>query len=516
MKKFTYFIIVMAVVIGASTAVSLYWHRNDKPTEPGPEAQAINPRKSVRLNCPDCNIIMISLSNVAAGHMGLYGYGRDTSPMLAEWARDAFVFENAYTQASWTLPVGTSLFTSLYPFTHNVTNRFVNNVLDKKIKTLPEILKEKGYRTAAFTGGLDYSGRFSHMRGFETVEEEGAFNSTAVSFAGFNKSLGKADNWIKEKPHKKFFAFIHGYDAHCPFNPPAEFKGVFSGSAKKNTELNTTECLRGYENSEDGTYSAYYYRKGSEQKVTLAKEDIKYLEDLYDEEILSVDRLVSGFLNGLSADVRDKTIVLIFSDHGEMFAKHGRFGRAGTVRGTHYNDVLHIPLMIKIPGNAGKRIPGLVQTIDVMPTVLASLDIKIKQGMQGQNLAGLISSGKEVNKYVFAGSKYGWMQGPTSSTYFKKRTINESVGTLGWKLIHEEDYDEELSPATESYELYNLKVDPDELKNIIDTEPMAAEELKNALAQWKAGADSFDIKNVSSEGLLPPEVVEEAKKRGYW
>ncbi len=515
MKKYAYLIVVMAVVIGASTAVSLHWHRNDKPAEPGKEAQAINPQKGVRLNCPDCNIIMISLSNVAAEHMSLYGYGRITTPNIDKWAKDAFVFEKAFTQASWTLPVGTSLFTSLYPFTHKVTTRFVDNVLDPKIKTLPEILKENGYSTAAFTGGLDYSSKFNHMRGFDSVDEA-AKSSAAIYFAGFSESLAKADSWIESQPKKKFFAFIHGYDAHCPFNPPKEFKGVFSDSTKKNAELNTTECLRGYANSEDGTYTAYYYRKGSEQKVTLAKEDITYLEGLYDEEILSVDGLVSGFLNGLSPKVRDKTIVVIFSDHGEMFAKHGRFGRAGTVRGTHYNDVLHIPLMISIPGNAGERIKGLVQTIDIMPTVLKSLGIKNSQGMQGRDLAGLISSGKEVNKYVFAGSKYGWMQGPISAAYFKKRTINESVGTTDWKLIHEEDYDKDLKPVSESYELYNLKDDPDELKNLIDAEPARAEELKNALVAWKDGADSFDVKNVSSEGLLPPEVVEEAKKRGYW
>ncbi len=506
----------MAVVIGAATVVSIYRHRGDRPTEPVKEAVAVNPENSPPLSCPDCNLIMISLSNVSAEHMSLYGYERMTTPKLDAWAKDAFVFENAYTQASWTLPVGTSLFTSLYPFTHRVTSRLVDNVLDPNIKTLPEILKEHNYRTAAFTGGLDYSGKFGHMRGFESVDE--AEKIDAIRFAGLKSSLGKANGWIKEKPKDKFFVFIHGYDAHCPFDPPKDTKGTFSNTKGMDTSVNNTECLRGYKNSTDGAYTAYYYHKGSEQKVTLTKDDIKYLEDLYDEEVLSVDGLVSDFLEGLNPEVKDKTIVIVFSDHGEMFAKHGRFGRAGSVRGTHYNDVLHIPLMIKIPGKPGKRIAGLVQTIDIMPTALKALGIKNKRAMQGKDLSGLVMSDKDINEYVFAGSKYGWLQGPTAKRYSVNKSIMESVATAQWKLIREENLDEEDEDkqADESFVLYNLREDADELKNIIDKNPLMAERLKNALVEWKTQANSFDIKNPSSKELLPPEVVEEAKKRGYW
>src|SRR5437016_2069819 len=86
----------------------------------------------------DYNVIMISLGNVGASRMSLYGYSRKTTPRLDAWAHNALIFESAITAASWTLPVGTSLFTSMYPYTHGIWTRNTHNSLDPKIKTLAE------------------------------------------------------------------------------------------------------------------------------------------------------------------------------------------------------------------------------------------------------------------------------------------------------------------------------------------------------------------------------------------
>lgn len=283
--------------------------------------------------CKGCNLIMISLSNVSAEHMSMYGYERITTPALDRWAKDAIVFKNAFTQTSWTLPVATSLFTSLYPYSHKIMDRFVDNVLDKKIQTLPEILRDQGYKTAAFTGGLDYSNKFGHMRGFEDFWEAAHYGS-AFSFAGFKPTLDKALGWLAKNSKEKFFLFVHGYDAHCPFDPPERFKGIFSSRVGKNITVDNKLCLRGYKNSETGIYEAYYYKTGKDaHKIILTKDDITYLEDLYNEEILSADELVGNFLDTLDKTIRNNTLIVVFSDHGEMFAKHGRFGRAGGVRG---------------------------------------------------------------------------------------------------------------------------------------------------------------------------------------
>lgn len=467
------------------------------------------------IKCKDCNIIMISLSNVSAEHMSLYGYERVTTPNLDKWAEDAVVFENVFTQTSWTLPVATSLFTSLYPYTHKISNRLDNNILDKNIQTLPEILKDQGYKTAAFTGGLDYGNIFGHMRGFED-SAEAADPSTAVTFAGFSSTLDKASDWMQKNSNEKFFLFIHGYDAHCPFDPPEQFRGTYSNLEGKNIIVDNKICLRGFKNSDDGTYEAYYFKDGA-KKVVLAQEDINYLEDLYDEEILSVDDLVSNFLSGLNGAILDNTIIIVFSDHGEMFAKHGRFGRAGGVRGTLYDDVVHIPLIMKVPKQSGKTVNGLVQIIDVMPTLLDMLGLTQPKQTQGKNLAPLISrEEEEVNEYVFAGSKFGIQEIRPTWPLYPFQSINESVRSREWKLIHEITFNGEGEAMKDVYELYNMKDDPDELHDLKSEQYAVFEELKEVLGNWKDTTQNYDIDNAPSRQLLPPEIIEAAKEHGYW
>lgn len=465
----------------------------------------------------DCNLIMISLANVSAEHMSLYGYKRLTTPNLDQWAEDAIVFENAFTQTSWTLPAATSLFTSLYPYSHQVIDRYSNNVLDGNIETLPEILRDRGYKTAAFTGGLDYSSKFGHMRGFEDVDEAADF-SFAISFAGFGLTLEKALNWLNKNSEKKFFLFLHGYDTHCPFDPPEYLKGTFSSTEGKKITVNSNLCLRGFEDSEDDNYKAYYYKTHSGvQEVNLTKDDIVYLEDLYDEEILAVDKLVENFLDSLDKTIVDKTVIVIFSDHGEMFAKHGRFGRAGSIRGTLYDDVVHIPLIIKVPKQKGKTVNGSVQIIDVMPTLLDILDLSTPKQVQGKNLTSLIKGGKEnINEYIFAGSKFGMHEGYRAWQVYPVHSINESVRTKKWKLIHEIKFSEEAIIEEETYELYDLKNDPDELYNLTEEQLLVVKKLKKVLEDWKMETESSDVQNVSSPKLLPPEIIEGAKEAGYW
>ena len=480
------------------------------------------------ITCKDCNVIMISLSNVSAEHMSLYGYERLTTPNLDKWARDSIVFTNAFTQTSWTLPVATSLFTSLYPYSHKMTDRFIGNVLDEEIQpprlltlgeeiqTLPEILRDQGYKTAAFVGGLDYSNQFGHMRGFEEFWEA-ANLSTAIEFAGFGLTLDKASNWLQENKKRRFFLFVHGYDTHCPFDPPEKIKGTFSAVEGKNITVDNKLCLRGFKDSESENYEAYYYRQGP-QKVILTADDIRYLENLYDEEILSVDELVGSFLEDLDEAILENTIVVIFSDHGEMFAKHGRFGRAGAVRGTLYDDVVHVPLVMKVPKQQGKRVGGLVQIIDAMPTLLDVLDIPKPAQAQGKSLVSLAKEKKEdINQYVFAGSEFGLVEGRNFSLQvYAWQSINESVRTKEWKLIHETILDEGGGVKEDTYELYNLKEDPDELRNVAEQQPAETSELKRILKSWADAAKSYDVKNVSSPKSLPQGIIDAAKEHGYW
>lgn len=471
---------------------------------PRVENKENNNGKKYVAECKDCNVIMISLSNVSAEHMSLYGYERVTTPHLDAWAKDAIVFENAFTQSSWTLPVGVSLFTSLYPYSHGVTDRYENNVLSENIKTFPEILRENGYATAAFTGGLDYSKTFGHMRGFNEIVQEGDDVDWPTDFAGLSTAFLRAQEWLKKNEENKFFLFVHGYDTHCPFIPPEKFIGVFSKN-KKDTTIDTSQCLRGYRNNEKGEYKASYF-KDEQQEVTLTQNDIDFLKDSYDEEILSVDSLVADFLQNLDEETVQKTIIVIFSDHGEMFAKHGRFGRAGAIRGTLYDDVLHVPLMIKIPQQTGVRVNKLAQIIDVMPTVLEVLDVHGDIGAQGKDLMS-----ENANDHVFSGSEFN--VGIFNSTY-KQKSVNEAVRDYEWKLIHEVKFSDSGFVEDETFELYDIKNDKDELHDVINDRPDIADGLKSILNEWRV-----ELKKIRSGGKtekVPDGLSEEARKRGYW
>lgn len=505
MKKF-FIVVALAAGVGSLFFSVDFRAMGDR----GSSEMVISGQKE--LVCRGCNLIMVSLSNVSAEHMSLYGYERLTTPRLDEWAKDAVVFENTFTQSSWTLPVGVSLFTALYPYSHGMMNRLSDNVLNEKIQTLPEILRSNGYHTAAFTGGLDYAQAFGHMRGFDEIDEVGKDSNWPTDFAGFKNSFQKASSWIRTHSKDNFFVFLHGYDAHCPFVPPEKFKNVFS-QAQRGSAVDPTLCVRGYRSGDSGEYETYYFRDG-QRRVTLNEDDIKYLQALYDEEILSVDDLLVEFLQGIDSQILEKTVVVIFSDHGEMFAKHGRFGRAGTIRGTLYDDVLHIPLVMKVPGFEGKRIDGLAQVVDVMPTLLSVLDVPYKSfNMDGQDLSSLIKGTKmNVNEYVFAGSKF--KVDPIDFVY-KEESLNESIRDKKWKLIHEIVFDKggTNKVKTETYELYDIVHDSDELKNLIFEEKEAAERLKARLRDW-----SNTARQTPSAGTteLSDDFMSEARKRGYW
>ena len=483
------------------------------------------------------NLILISLGNVGTAHMSLYGYPRKTTPALDAWARDAVVFENAFSPASWTLPVGTSLFTSLYPFAHGVTARGARNVLNKSIPTLPEILQRAGYATAAFTGGLDYYKGFGHMRGFDTVADN-------PDFTGYQTTLPQATEWLAAHDRKRFFLFIHGYDAHCPFvPPPTPILGTFTGPNPAAGNFDTSRCLRGV-NDSTGAYTvetaprcgldrnsldcAAPATPEKRERFVLKQADIDHLRDLYDEDVLSVDAQVGKFLASLSARTLARTIVVVYCEHGEMFAKHGRFGRPGAVRGVFFDDVLHVPLFARLPARRAARVRAMVSIVDVMPTLLDLLGLPADPTlkMQGKDLRPLLE-GKDaqIHDRVYAGAT---VELGRHSAY-SQPLISATIRDPEWKLISEQVIPKEFfnlskddlkkrgEPAPLTVEsLYHVSQDPDEESDLAEQRPDVVARLRKDLRRWRKDCLRLLSDRSPSTGPVPPSLLRDAKDRGYW
>ena len=317
------------------------------------------------------NLLFISIDTLRADRLGLYGYGRETSPNLDKFAKESVVFENMVSVSSWTLPTHVSMFTGLYPSSHGVS--LPSKVqIGENTKTLAELLKEKGYRNFAFTGGGYVGPRYGFGRGFESygVHKEKKRDEKydiEPSIAQFKEKISSL------KSEENFFVFFHTFDVHCPYNSPEPYMSMFNS---ENVEVvDPKKCG-----------DNYYNRIGISDKQAL------YLSDRYDGGIRWVDTKLQEVFTFLEQQGRLKnTVVVITSDHGDEFHDHGRIGHKKSL----YKELLMVPLIIRAPGLDPARIKASTSHVDLFPTVLELLGIKSDIKFDGKSLLPLVN--KEID-----------------------------------------------------------------------------------------------------------------------
>lgn len=405
------------------------------------------------------NVVLVSFDALQAAHTSCLGYSRKTTPTIDSFAKKGYLFTQAISQSSWTVPATMSWFTSLYPSQHKVVNKYSIYTEQEKImsdlrtlspnaKTLTEILKARGYATGAFTGDAGVSARFGFGKGFDTYVDDS-------KFAGMDHSIPPAITWLRENKGRKFFIFLHGYDSHGQYDPP-------KGYTKRFVDFKYKGSLSGGK-EEQGMLREEGLEKGS---IRLSNEDVRFWRALYDEKINDADQRFSQFIDELRRlKLLDKTIIIIASDHGTEFYEHQRFDHGFTL----YDELIHVPLIICLPGmSRGKVITDQVRGIDIMPTLLDLLRISPDETtgrqMQGISLVPLIQ-GRRVSVPAFSETDY--------RLYTHKRSIRTSDG---WKFIY--------TMETGTKELYNWKKDPRELKNIAARQKRIAYALEQELFQW--------------------------------
>ena len=264
-----------------------------------------------------------------------------------------------------------------------------------------------------------------------------------------DQSIPKALEWLKKNRNKKFFLFLHGYDVHGQSTPPEGFDYRF---VDKNYD-------RRYSGSE--LEQEILREEGLEKgKLTLRDQDVQFWRAIYDEKIQRTDAKFKRFLDEYAKlGLADKTIFVLTSDHGTEFYEHRRFDHGFTL----YQELVHVPLIIHLPdGDSETKIDERVSSIDVMPTILDLLDIKLsdktEKQLRGESLVPIMK-GKKASRDVIA------------ETNYREYTYKRSITTPdGWKLI----YTLELRAR----ELYNLNDDPGELNNLVEKNPEKARELE--------------------------------------
>lgn len=337
------------------------------------------------------NVLFISLDTVRADRLSLYGHDRPTSPHLDAWAKDrAVVFEQAVAAAPWTLPSHMTLFSGLDALHHGV-NHDVGRTDDGKgrgFELLAETLRQRGYDTAATTGGAYLHPKYGFSRGFSSYRY---WNDRARDDGELADGIDRALAFMGEERSRPFFFFLHTYAAHDPYEARHPF---FERVAPPGLEAVEGEiALHSPPNEPHLAFQqqiAFELRHGKEKR-RLDSADRPLLEAFYDSGLARVDAELARLLEGLEdLGLDDETLVVITSDHGENLLEPNRpVGHLDL-----YDSNLLVPLVIAWPNGrgAGVRVPQQVRGVDILPTILASLGLPIADAVDGVSLIPLVES----------------------------------------------------------------------------------------------------------------------------
>jgi len=390
------------------------------------------------------NIILITLDTTRADRLGCYGYRRQTSPNIDKLAEESVLYTRAIAPSSWTLPSHASLFTGKFTSSHGARydpegpllltdaisgpeswDAYRARGLAQNEVTLAEVLKETGYTTAAVVGGPWMKRIFGLNKGFDYYNDS---QISTVNGRLASQVTTSALNWLERRREKKFFLFLNYFDPHGPYSPPEGF------------------ALR-------------FLPKGT--NFTGRKPTLEEINALYDAEILYMDHYIGRFLQKLKVEnLYNDTLIIVTSDHGELFGEHGKFGHGHYL----YQEELHVPLFIKYPAGevSPKRTDLRAQLTDILPMIYERVGITIPGNIQG-------TSPSQIKHPIIA------------ETYPLPLISKDG----SWQSIFEGDF-KFIWNSKNQHMLFNLKDDPEENVNIIVQDSKRTERMWTQLEQYLA------------------------------
>jgi arylsulfatase A-like enzyme len=361
------------------------------------------------------NILLISIDTLRADHLGAYGYARNTSPTIDALARGGALFENAWSVSSWTLPAHVSMLTGLPISAHAQCDWDLAQTTSvpshlPRGRFVAEDLAQAGYDTAGFYTCIYLEPKFGFGAGFKSWKR--AYHSVhsepgvaeawqAARDAGDAEVMRRihsehpelfdvearsspelidsALGWLQGRGGRRdpFFLFLHLYDVHSPYTPPAPFNTRFDPD---------------YTGTVDGRKLG---EVDSPVHLGMDPRDLEHVIALYDGEIAALDHELARLFEALErSGLAKDTLVILTSDHGEEFFEHGGKQHGGNL----YRETLQVPLILKWPGHiaAGTRFQQTVGLIDIVPSVLAAAQLQSELALPGLDLVAVANGKKSV------------------------------------------------------------------------------------------------------------------------
>jgi choline-sulfatase len=318
-------------------------------------------RASAPLSGP---IIIISIDTLRADHLPAYGYQKVKTPAIDQLASNGVVFERAYSHAPQTLPAHTALLAGRLPFETGVRDDMGGRVRPGE-RLLPQLLRERGYSTGAVVSASLLQKDTGISQGFDFFDDEMPSNpeepaATAGQRDG-SESEKIAEHWLDSAGTSRVFLFLHVNEPHKPYAPPERFS----------------------------QYSPY------------------------DGEIAYADEIVGRLIHYLKThQLYDRSTIVLLSDHGEGLGDHGEQEHGLFL----YDEAIRVPLIIKQESNveAGRRVPDLVQHVDMVPTILDLVKAPVPDTLRGRSLKPLLEGTGRLrerpvySEALYARNHFGW------------------------------------------------------------------------------------------------------------
>jgi arylsulfatase A-like enzyme len=447
---------------------------------------AFNPQKISEdrnaIRCKDCNVIVISLSNLRKKNMSFYGSYRATTNNIDNFFKDSLIFTHAIAPASITYTDATSFFYSLQPTVHKFFSREDKDKSAEILKSytgFPQILKKAGYKTAAFVSDEDYnrSNNFGNL--FDWYFDRDLYRDYGITFHPWKYNIGTKDligpsiNWLKQNKNEKFFLFLQAYDMHCPYTPQGKFKQLYQ--KEHNQKINWDNCYITYSEAEkikknNKTYFRLYdwmsfQKRKLDEGILFEKQDLNHLVNLYDAELTNADDNLKPLFDEIEKlGLTENTIIIFMSEHGDYLGEGGYFMKvAVTAKGNLHNANLSYPLMIRLPKINKPFIQDqLIQTIDLAPTILDLVGLNPSEQMQGKSFLYSLGNTQSFNDYAFSPAER------KRDFRFNGNFIVQTLQNHEWKYDYYEHKDFSGKTLNIEETLYHLPVDRDEKYDVKD------------------------------------------------